>query len=41
MTGMDPSSGSIPPGRPVGRWEDLRKRVLSAVVLVAVGAASL
>lgn len=32
---------SIPPGRPVGRWEDLRKRILSAVVLVAVGGAEI
>jgi phosphatidate cytidylyltransferase len=32
---------SIPPGRPVGRWEDLRKRVVSAVVLVAVGGAEI
>lgn len=41
MTGLDPSSGSIPPGRPVGRWEDLRKRVLSAVVLIAIGGAEI
>lgn len=32
---------SIPPGRPVGRWEDLRKRIVSAVVLVAVGGAEI
>ena len=35
------SGNSIPPGRPVGRWEDLRKRVVSAVVLVAVGGAEI
>lgn len=35
------ASNSIPPGRPVGRWEDLRKRVVSAVVLVAVGGAEI
>jgi phosphatidate cytidylyltransferase len=32
---------TIPPGRPIGRWEDLRKRVVSAVVLVAVGGAEI
>jgi phosphatidate cytidylyltransferase len=32
---------SIPAGRPVGRWADLRKRVVSAVVLTAVGAAEI
>jgi phosphatidate cytidylyltransferase len=37
----DPSVTSIPPGRPVGRWADLRKRVVSAVVLVAVGGAEI
>lgn len=37
----DPDASSIPPGRPVGRWEDLRKRVVSAVVLVAVGGAEI
>jgi phosphatidate cytidylyltransferase len=37
----DPMVGSIPPGRPVGRWADLRKRVVSAVVLVAVGGAEI
>jgi phosphatidate cytidylyltransferase len=37
----DPAASSIPPGRPVGRWEDLRRRVLSAVVLVAVGGAEI
>ena len=37
----DPVATSIPPGRPVGRWEDLRKRVVSAVVLVAVGGAEI
>ena len=37
----DPSAVSIPPGRPVGRWEDLRKRVLSAVVLISVGGAEI
>jgi phosphatidate cytidylyltransferase len=37
----DPNVLSIPPGRPVGRWEDLRKRVVSAVVLVAVGGAEI
>jgi phosphatidate cytidylyltransferase len=37
----DPNVTSIPPGRPVGRWADLRKRVVSAVVLVAVGGAEI
>jgi phosphatidate cytidylyltransferase len=37
----DPAIGSIPPGRPVGRWADLRKRVVSAVVLIAIGAAEI
>jgi phosphatidate cytidylyltransferase len=37
----DPQVTSIPPGRPVGRWADLRKRVVSAVVLVAVGGAEI
>jgi phosphatidate cytidylyltransferase len=37
----DPAVGSIPPGRPVGRWADLRKRVVSAVVLIAIGAAEI
>jgi phosphatidate cytidylyltransferase len=37
----DLNATSIPPGRPVGRWEDLRKRVVSAVVLVAVGGAEI
>lgn len=37
----DPAVTSIPPGRPVGRWADLRKRVVSAVVLVAVGSAEI
>lgn len=37
----DPQAVSIPPGRPVGRWEDLRKRVVSAVVLVSVGGAEI
>lgn len=37
----DPAVTSIPPGRPVGRWSDLRKRALSAVVLVAVGGAEI
>jgi phosphatidate cytidylyltransferase len=37
----DPNATSFPPGRPVGRWEDLRKRVVSAVVLVAVGGAEI
>jgi len=37
----DPEVTSIPPGRPVGRWADLRKRVLSAVVLIAVGGAEI
>lgn len=37
----DPTVASIPPGRPVGRWEDLRKRVVSAVVLIAVGGAEI
>ncbi len=36
-----PTATSIPPGRPVARWEDLRKRVVSAVVLVAVGGAEI
>lgn len=38
---QDPTIASIPPGRPVGRWQDLRKRVVSAVVLVAVGGAEI
>lgn len=37
----DLTATSIPPGRPVGRWSDLRKRVISAVVLVAVGGAEI
>jgi phosphatidate cytidylyltransferase len=37
----DPGATSIPPGRPVGRWADLRRRVVSAVVLVAVGGAEI
>lgn len=37
----DPAVTSIPPGRSVGRWSDLRKRALSAVVLVAVGGAEI
>jgi phosphatidate cytidylyltransferase len=37
----DPTVSSIPPGRPVGRWADLRKRVVSAVVLIAVGGAEI
>jgi phosphatidate cytidylyltransferase len=37
----DPNVTSIPPGRPIGRWEDLRKRVVSAVVLIAVGGAEI
>jgi phosphatidate cytidylyltransferase len=37
----DPAVTSIPAGRPVGRWEDLRKRVVSALVLVAVGGAEI
>jgi phosphatidate cytidylyltransferase len=37
----DPNVTSIPPGRPVGRWADLRKRVVSAVVLIAVGGAEI
>lgn len=37
----DPLATSIPPGRPVGRWADLRKRVVSAVVLIAVGGAEI
>jgi|LNFM01.1.fsa_nt_gb phosphatidate cytidylyltransferase len=37
----DPEVTTIPPGRPVGRWADLRKRVVSAVVLVAVGGAEI
>jgi phosphatidate cytidylyltransferase len=37
----DPAVTTIPPGRPVARWEDLRKRVVSAVVLVAVGGAEI
>ncbi|MCU0827972.1 MAG: phosphatidate cytidylyltransferase [Tabrizicola sp.] len=37
----DPTAASIPAGRPVARWEDLRKRVVSAVVLVAVGGAEI
>jgi phosphatidate cytidylyltransferase len=38
---VDPAVTSIPPGRPVGRWSDLRKRVVSAAVLVAVGGAEI
>jgi phosphatidate cytidylyltransferase len=38
---IDPAVTSIPPGRPVGRWSDLRKRVVSAAVLVAVGGAEI
>lgn len=37
----DPGVSSIPPGRPVGRWADLRKRLISAVVLIAVGGAEI
>ena len=37
----DPMVTSIPPGRPVGRWQDLRKRAVSAVVLIAVGGAEI
>ena len=37
----DPAVTSIPAGRPVARWGDLRKRVVSAVVLVAVGGAEI
>jgi phosphatidate cytidylyltransferase len=37
----DVAATSIPPGRPVGRWADLRKRVISAAVLIAVGAAEI
>ncbi|AZL57582.1 phosphatidate cytidylyltransferase [Tabrizicola piscis] len=37
----DPTVTTIPPGRPVGRWADLRKRVVSAVVLIAVGGAEI
>ncbi len=37
----DPAVTSIPPGRPVGRWADLRKRVVSAIVLIAVGGAEI
>jgi phosphatidate cytidylyltransferase len=37
----DPTATSIPPGRPVGRWSDLRKRLVSAVVLMAVGGAEI
>lgn len=37
----DPAVTSIPPRRSVGRWSDLRKRALSAVVLVAVGGAEI
>ena len=37
----DPEVSSIPPGRPVGRWADLRKRVVSAAVLIAVGGAEI
>jgi phosphatidate cytidylyltransferase len=37
----NPDATSIPPGRPVGRWSDLRKRVISAVVLIAVGGAEI
>jgi phosphatidate cytidylyltransferase len=34
-------AASFPSNRPVGQWEDLRKRVVSAVVLVAVGGAEI
>ena len=37
----DPEVASVAPGRSVGRWADLRKRVISAVVLVAVGGAEI
>jgi phosphatidate cytidylyltransferase len=37
----DPNVTSIPAGRPVGRWSDLRKRVVSAVVLIAIGGAEI
>lgn len=37
----DPAVTSIPAGRPVGRWTDLRKRAVSALVLVAVGGAEI
>jgi phosphatidate cytidylyltransferase len=39
--GGDVEASHFPPGRPVGQWEDLRKRVVSAVVLVAVGGAEI
>ncbi len=41
VAAADPLATSIPPGRPVGRWADLRKRVVSAVVLIAVGGAEI
>jgi phosphatidate cytidylyltransferase len=37
----DPTVTSIPPRRLLGRWADLRKRVVSAVVLIAVGGAEI
>lgn len=37
----DPEVTSIPAGRPIGRWEDLRKRFVSALVLTAVGGAEI
>ncbi len=37
----DPEVSTIPPGRPVGRWTDLRKRLISAVILIAVGGAEI
>lgn len=41
VAAADPLTTSIPPGRPVGRWADLRKRLVSAVVLIAVGGAEI
>lgn len=41
LAAEDPAVTSIPAGRPVGRWADLRKRVMSALVLVAVGGAEI
>jgi phosphatidate cytidylyltransferase len=41
LAAADPEVTTIPPGRPVGRWADLRKRVISAVVLIAVGGAEI
>ncbi len=41
VAAADPNVSHVPPGRPLGRWADLRKRVVSAVVLIAVGGAEI